>query len=212
MSSDTTAVLETDMSVCRTVACADGIERALGELHEQLGPSSSMTGNGGYSMLPSALHSQLAGDRDVVAQPRTDTGELIVARAEQWSDEPDDAWRTGVAWIRLGATERLNKLATDRLSVRKVQGRPTISLALVRAAVGDVASVLAEARYLLENAAADGQPQAWIRIDENIDLAVRVSLKLFGASGYVAGPPSDLAFAITYLGEVYGGNYSREPR
>jgi hypothetical protein len=212
MVSDRTVVLDSDASSSRVTALEQGVEPALVELRDRLGPTVSMVGRGGYSMLPPPLHEQLAGRHEVVARAATDTGELVVARSGSSVDEPAESWRIGVAWVRMGAAERLSKRATDRLSQRRIQGRPTIGLPLVRAAVGDVACWLGEAHYLLTQVADEDQPLAWTRIEQNLESAVRTSLKLFGASGYVVGPPADLAFAITYLGDVYAGTDLRTPR
>jgi hypothetical protein len=204
MVSESTVAVDQDLQSCRATAYTHGLERALVALHDRVGVPAAMVGPGGYSILPPSLLELLSGVNDPVARQATDTGELVIAKAEARPHQPSAQWSMGVAWIRLGAVERLNKRATDRLAGRRVQGRPTISMPLVRACVGDIAAAVAEARYLLADDTDGDLPRMRGRLDEILDFAVRASLKLFGASGYVLGPPANLAYAITYLGEVYG--------
>jgi hypothetical protein len=212
MFSESIAAIGDDLQSCRAIACADGLERGLIQLHARLDSPDAMIGAYGYSMVPPSLHELLPRTHETVARQATDTGELIIARAAERPEQPSAQWWTGIAWIRLGAVERLSRRATDRLVGRKIHNRPTISLALVRATVGDVAAAVAEAAFLLADSAEGDLPRMRDRFDELVDFAVRASLKQFGASGYVLGPPADLAFAITQLGEVYGGDERREPR
>lgn len=205
MLTDITLAAARDLPKCRATALAHGLEQALAELHQRVRSTAALVGQHGYSMLPPSLHDLLPTSCEIIATQATDTGELIIARSGPESGESSAPWWTGVAWIRLGGVERLNKQATDRLTDRKVQGRPTITLPLVRVSVGDVAAAVAEARYLLADTPDEDKPRIRGRFDEIVDFAVRTSLKLFGASGYVVGPPSNLAYAITRLGEVYAG-------
>lgn len=208
MLSESTVAID-EVQRCRNVSYADGLEQALVRLHDHLGSPASMIGGGGYSMVPPSLHDLLPGTHDIMTRQATDIGELVIARARARPEQPSARWWTGVAWTRLGAVERLNKQATDRLAGRKVRNRPTISLALVRGSVGDVAAAIAEAAYLLADSTDEDLPCPRARFEELLDFAVRTSLKLFGGSGYVVGPPANLAYAITYLGEVYGGDDQR---
>lgn len=208
MLSESTVTID-DVRSCQRVSYTEGLEQALVYLHDLVGSPAAMIGSGSYSMLPPSLTELLPGTHDIVTRQPTDSGELVIARARVRPEPPSARWRTGIAWIRLGAVERLNKQATDRLAGRKVQNRPTISLALVRATVGDVATAIAEASYLLADSADGDLDCPWARFDELVDVAVRASLKLFGGSGYVVGSPANLAYAITYLGEVYGGDDQR---
>lgn len=183
----------------RRTAIDQGIEAALEELAALPRPPLPV-GCGRRLLVPPNLLARLP-EAAELGRHRTDTGELALAELPA-ADDPDPAWLIGTAWIRIGAIERLNRRATERLSRRRVRGGPTIGLQLVRASVGDTASALAEAAAVLEC-----DPETALRsadlIDRRIDEALRGTWKLFGASGYVVDAPADLAYAITLLGEVY---------
>ncbi|WP_100444594.1 hypothetical protein [Glycomyces xiaoerkulensis] len=182
----------------RLTAIESGLESALERLALEFPPASTV-GHRSRAMLPESLLKRVT-DADPTGAYPTDTGELLLAEAALGDADP--SWRLGVAWIRIGAVERLNRRATDRLTRRRVGKSATITLPLVRATVGDIAAWLGEALALLEAAADDGEPPAAL-VERDIDRALRATWKLFGASGYIVDAPSNLAQALSILGEVY---------
>ncbi|HEU5129008.1 MAG TPA: hypothetical protein VFU12_13555 [Glycomyces sp.] len=187
---------------CRATAFERGLEAALEQLAAEFAPERTV-GHGGRAMLPEPLLARFA-DAAVTGTYPTDTGALALAGTglADPADEADWSWRIGVAWVRVGAVERFTRTATDRLSRRRIGGNPTITLPLVRAAVGDVAAALGQAVGLLDAAVSAAEPPPAL-VEAEIGQALRTSWKFFGASGYVVDTASDTGQAITLLSDVY---------
>jgi hypothetical protein len=180
---------------CRRTAIDHGIEAAQLALAEH---TSSAGWDGRVLIAPDLIERLEAKE---IRRQATDTSELVLAQLPG-TPPVDPDWLLGTAWIRIGAIERLNRRATDRLARRRVRGAPAIGLQLVRASVGDAAAALGEAAALL-----DSGPEAALAaaelIEQRLQEALRTSWKLFGASGYIIDEPGNLAWAVTLLGEVY---------
>lgn len=189
-----TAITAADrLRSCRRTAIDHGIEAAQLALAEH----APAAGWGGRVLVAPELLERL--EAKEIRRQATDTAELVLAQLPG-TPPVDPDWLLGTAWIRIGAIERLNRRATDRLARRRVRGAPAIGLQLVRASVGDAAAALGEAAALLDSEAA---LDAAGLIEQRLQEALRTSWKLFGASGYVIDEPGNLAWAVTLLGEVY---------
>lgn len=167
---------------------------------------------GGYVLLPDDLAPPRGAVRVTsVATPEDPLTVWHVPRGVDASGPPaatatgatgtdDLAWRTGVAWVRLGLAERLLEMATDRLRGRSVAGTATVDLPPVRLAVAEAVTAHVTARILLS------APRATTlaTVTALLDGSGRTVLNLFGASGYLDDTPGRLACAAELLGHASG--------
>jgi hypothetical protein len=150
-------VLDTALGLrCRSRAKTEGPAPALAELRAGLGPDARAWGPGGHAVLPLAAAEAPGGAP--VATLEFASGDLGVWRDARHRDGTTGPWATGVLWIRLGLTEQLLRTAADHLAGRRVGGEVLAGIASVRAALGEAAADLLEARLLLEHGPDDGLP------------------------------------------------------
>ncbi|MEO3842667.1 hypothetical protein [Streptomyces sp. B22F1] len=150
-------VLDTALGLrCRARAKTEGPAPALAELRAGLGPDARAWGPGGHTVLPLAAAEAPGGAP--VATLEFASGDLGAWRDARHRDGITGPWATGVLWIRLGLTEQLLRTAADHLAGRRVGGEVLADIASVRAALGEAAADLLEARLLLEHGPDDGMP------------------------------------------------------
>lgn len=141
----------------------------------------------------------------------TDGGSLIVWRTSQehLDDRASSLWWLGVSWLRLGLSERLLTLASNRLRDRRVGDQATINLAPVRLVIADAVLAHAEAAGALCGGRGFPPPIALTLAGHAIDRSLRLALGLFGAAGYVDDGPGRLARCAELLGNVEGRHHAQ---
>ncbi|MBV2154724.1 hypothetical protein [Kitasatospora sp. SUK 42] len=136
---------------------------------------------------------------------------------------PDpDAWGAGLAWLRLGNSERLREACVAYLATRKVEGTSLLLQQLVKGALADALIEQLEIEgvldYLTEDAEETGpdgcsplapalplDPPALARLQAQITEVDRALLRLLGAYGFTAEGPGQAAYASELLADVYCG-------
>jgi hypothetical protein len=200
---------------CRQTAFADGPSNALRLLESSLCPGAVACGPGGYAVCAAAR----LRDCDWVwsAGTRIERGKctervltVFDVAGEQFTavhfGPPEAvaitrsrrAWLTGLAWMRLGASERLL-----HHTARYLAGRSDGNGPLLRRSV--LESDLAEAQLeLLEVCATlDREAGSIALVHAQLGRADRGLLRLLGASGFVAERPGQEAYLVELLTHVH---------
>ncbi|MFY1638269.1 hypothetical protein ACN27F_34125 [Solwaraspora sp. WMMB335] len=211
----------TDLARGRAVAREAGIVAALTFLHAELGGALLPAGPSGHVFVPEGV-ARRCDTFSTPDGPRVRAGATERRLAEvrlgpdtmvalsvpgggpgggPGGDGRPDAWSIGLGWVRLGLAERFLAQAAEHLRGRRVQETVTLNLPPVRVLLADAAAGLAEAHALL----ATGPDEAALyRTHRALDEAGRVSLHLFGATGFLAEGPGSEIRAAELLGETYG--------
>lgn len=164
---------------------------------------------GGYVLLPPDLTPPDGAHR--VADVPTTEAPLTVWRVPPdggvlapRSAAADLTWRTGVAGVRLGLSERLLETACDRLRHRTVAGTATIDLPPVRLAIADATLAHLMSRALLSTVEDALSATTLGTVSAALDDSGRAVLNLFGAAGYLDDAPGRLARVSELLGHASG--------
>ncbi|WP_432828450.1 hypothetical protein [Dactylosporangium sp. CA-092794] len=217
MNAIATLVAPADLTHGRAVARESGVVAAVTALHAELGGAVLPAGPGGHVFLPEGVvqRSDLygtpdgprvragAGERwlaEVPIGPDTMVALHVLGAGPGGDARTPDAWSVGLGWVRLGLADRFLARAAEHLRGRKVQDTVTLNLPPVRILLADAATGLAEAHALL---AAGPDAAALHRVHRALDEAGRVSLHLFGATGFLAGGPGSEIRAAELLGDTY---------
>jgi len=195
-------------SAYRLLAYTDGAVAALAALHAETNPGILPVGPGGHTFLPSLVYATSDGPRPgqkVLDRIVAEDGEWIAWHVPGGGPDPDTgpAWTTGIAWIRLGLTERLLERAAAHLRGRTVAGVVTLNLPMVRGIVADAAAGIAEARALLDTDAETETGTGPHRVHLALDEAGRSCLHLFGAAGLIADGPGSAVRVSELLADTY---------
>lgn len=112
----------------------------------------------------------------------------------EWDGTP--GWATTLAHVRLGLAERLLDRCLSYLAGRHSGGQRLLDLQLIRGDLGEIAIGLQEIEGLLDTGR---QAHAHRRLT-GVD---RLSLRLLGASGFLADGPGQVAFLSELLVNAY---------
>lgn len=134
------------------------------------------------------------------ARPRSSLALAAVAPAQ---------WRIGLAWLRLGLSERLAGSCLSYLGGREVDGGTLLGQQLVQAGLADALIAHAEVRAMLaprSPASASKAAIGWLH--GRLTLADRDLIRLLGGSGFVS-EPGRCAMVSELLADVYLGHGDR---
>ncbi|MFD4400542.1 hypothetical protein [Kitasatospora sp. NPDC058478] len=210
----------------RTSARNDGLVPALTLLSRALSPGVAPRGPRGHAVVPRELLGEYAefgddedGDEDGNGglDPVPGLAVLSPADATRAPAGPDaHDWGTGLAWLRLGASERLREACLAYLAGRQVEGSSLLLQQLVKGALADVLIDHLEIEGVLDDLTEgpDDSPPAparpldgpaLARLQAQITQADRALLRLLGAYGFTAEGPGRAAYASELLADVYCG-------
>lgn len=127
-------------------------------------------------------------------------------------------WGTGLAWLRLGVSERLRDASIAYLAARQVEGTSLLMQQMVKGALADVLIDHLEIEGYLDDLA-DGVDRVavplgphppmdeheLVRLQAQITRADRALLRLLGAHGFTAEGPGMTAYASELLADAYCG-------
>ncbi|OLB77578.1 MAG: hypothetical protein AUI14_15640 [Actinobacteria bacterium 13_2_20CM_2_71_6] len=203
---------------CCRIAREESIAAALEHLYTRLGARVLPYGPRGHAVAPRALAGSaryawfggtvVARDRageSVLADPLLDGEKLVGLRqigrlpagtTEGWSD-----LLVGLAWLRLGLSERLTGDCLTYLGGRTVADAPLLAQQLVRGDLADAGTAQVELRVLLTGATPPATELPWLH--RRLSGVDRVLLRLLGASGFLADGPGRRAAVGELLSDVY---------
>jgi hypothetical protein len=206
---------------CRQTTRDRGLSAGLAVLLSSAGPDVLPFGPRGHALVTADVARsarwvrQLGGttERDrgretVVAEFDLDGDALIALRRNAFevpgtADRPS-RWTTGLAWLRLGLSERLLDQCLTYLHARTTAGRPLLDMQLVRGDLADGYVDLLEVDTLLTQGPGPhlGSDPLW-RVHQRITRAGRALLRLLGASGFLADGPGRDAYLSELLANIY---------
>ncbi|MFE2627376.1 hypothetical protein ACFXDP_05480, partial [Streptomyces sp. NPDC059374] len=115
-------------------------------------------------------------------------------------------WGTGLAWLRLGMSERLREACVAYLAARQVEGTSLLMQQMVKGTLADVLIEHLEIEGVLEELAdGPGGDGTLDRLQRQITRADRTLLRLLGAHGFTQDGPGPAAHASELLADVYRG-------
>lgn len=212
-------------SLLRATAHTSGPHQALDILHESAGQATLWCGPAGHAVASpdTAAHAErLARGTTVTDRTQetvTDLSTWVVQAlglaalgcplsgpADPDRDHRPVAW--GLAWLRLGLSERLLAACLDHLSGRRVGPDQLLRQQLVKGTIADVVIIHLSVETVLDelgHAREDiGDVDATLR-DAHADLsrADRMTLRLLGAKGFAVDGPGQLATTSELLADTY---------
>lgn len=164
-------------SDCRAEARTGDLRRAWTALVAATGATQPVLGPRGHGLRPDATGWQLL-------------------RAAGTDNRPD-GWVPALAWLRLGMSEWLLAQAVDHLRARTSGGLPLIQQQLVRDGLADATIAHQEVLGLLETQSLPTYAH------DRLTRADRRTLRLLGASGFLAGGPGELAYLSELVADAY---------
>ncbi|WP_329521030.1 hypothetical protein [Spirillospora sp. NBC_01491] len=209
----------------RGTARGAGVVPALTELRAAVCAGALPCGPGGHALVPTAVADGCdvawangrvvprAADREDVLTEITVSGGALVAlrnRGEALPDAPEApvrAWTLGLAWVRLGLSDRLMDACMVYLGGRTVGGGTLLNQQMVKGALAEVAIEHLEIETMLGGAApGDLDDAAVAHLHAQITRADQMLLRLLGASGFLADGPGQIARVSELLADVYVGH------
>jgi hypothetical protein len=216
---------------CHQMARDEGLTAGLTELCGTLGPGVLPCGPGGHALIPGDLArtarriwydgvlSDRAAGRDTILAPALvdDEGLVALRHSPGWlpprspvtlavAGRAAAGWRTGLAWLRLGLSERLAGSCLAYLGSREVDGGTLLGQQLVQAALADALTGHAEVRAVLEPQSPASLGAAGISwLHGQLTQADRGLVRLLGGSGFVSAEPGRCAIVSELLADVYLG-------
>ena len=208
----------------------DGLAAGLTELCGTLGPGVLPCGPTGHALIPRDLArtarriwydgvlSDRAAGRDTMFSPALaeDEGLVALRHSQGWLPRPplptDEApgqaaasWRIGLAWLRLGLSERLAGDCLAYLGARELDGGTLLAQQLVQAALADALIGHAEVRAVLtpSSATLGSTDIGWLH--GRLTRTDRGLVRLLGGSGFVSAGPGRSAIVSELLADVYVG-------
>jgi hypothetical protein len=200
---------------CRRTAFTDGPARALRLLESSICPGAVACGPGGYAVCATA-HLRTC-DRiwsDGLRVERRTCTERVLNVFEVTGEEftavhfqpPDGvalaragpAWLTGLAWLRLGASQRLLHHTARYLAGRSDGTGPLLRRSVLQGELADAQLELLEVQATLDRAA-DGLTLA----HDQLSTAGRGLRRMLGGSGFVAERPGQEAYLVELLADVH---------
>ncbi len=161
----------------------------------------------------------LAGDEGLVALCHSQGWLLPPPRLPGSAQEADEAagqasagWRIGLAWLRLGLSERLREACLTYLGGREVEGGTLLRQQLVHASLADALIRHAEVEAMLTPGSPASLRSAQIRyLHGRLTQADRGLVRLLGGSGFLDAEPGRCALVSELLADVYiGGDHAAE--
>ncbi|QBI52625.1 hypothetical protein [Streptomonospora litoralis] len=134
---------------------------------------------------------------------RLDGGTLTFGAAPQGLEgnpPAPPAWTAGLAWLRLGCSERLLASCLGYLGERTAGGSPLLVQQMVRGQLAEVRGSQLEAELVL---GAGAGPDVLQDVHEALTRADRVLCRLLGASSVLESGPGQEAYASELLADVY---------
>jgi hypothetical protein len=194
-------------AACRQVARESGIALALRELYRDGVPH----GPGGHAIVPGAGDDDplLAAEGLTALRPAApgnggpEMGSAAMGSAAMGSaamGNPEVA--LGLAWLRLGLSERLLDACLTYLGGRTVGADSLLDQQLVQADLADAGTDHAELLAVL-TAGTTLEPAHLHRLHRQITAVDRSLLRLLGASGYLLDGPGRQAAVSELLADVY---------
>lgn len=216
------------MDDCYRSAHSQGIAVAMRALHAAVSRGVLPCGPSGYAVLPAEVPERCGrisiGTRiyaagtcciEPVAAMAVNGRELTALRcrptdgspAGGHESAPDGRWPTGLAWLRLGLSERLFCDALDHLRGRTSAGVPLLDRQMVRATIADGLAVLLEARAALTRPHEGGGTAGVLlaSVHRGITAADHLLLGLLGAAGFLQAGPGQVAYLSELLENAYTG-------
>ncbi|WP_217166775.1 hypothetical protein [Streptomyces sp. AC512_CC834] len=196
----------------RDHARTDGLVPALTLLTRALSPKAPPRGPRGHAVLPKELLDEFAAMEAEGDEHREDdvpVPGLTVLRSSGAGapDGPEpQLWGAGLAWLRLGMSERLREACMAHLGARQVEGTSLLMQQMVKGALADVLIDHLEVEGVLsELTDGSGDDRVLDRLQDQITRADRTLLRLFGAHGFTQDGPGPTAHASELLADVYRG-------
>jgi len=201
----------------RGSARTDGLVPALALLTRALSPKAPPRGPRGHAVLPKELLDEFAAmeAEDARRDERRDDGPLPGLAVLRPADHTDatasdgaDAhvWGTGLAWLRLGMSERLREACVAYLAARQVEGTSLLMQQMVKGTLADVLIEHLEIEGVLEELTdGSGGDGTLDRLQRQITRADRTLLRLLGAHGFTQEGPGPAVHASELLADVYRG-------
>ncbi|KUL72573.1 MULTISPECIES: hypothetical protein [unclassified Streptomyces] len=201
----------------RGSARTDGLVPALALLTRALSPKAPPRGPRGHAVLPKELLDEFAAmeAEDARRDERRDDeplpGLAVLRPADPVQAAAPDGtdarvWGTGLAWLRLGMSERLREACVAYLAARQVEGTSLLMQQMVKGTLADVLIEHLEIEGVLEELAdGPGGDGTLDRLQRQITRADRTLLRLLGAHGFTQDGPGPAAHASELLADVYRG-------
>lgn len=211
------------------VARDQGLGPAVAALHRAVGERMLAYGPGGHALAPAELlrtatHAWHAGQlaprtAEVElrgTQPPLDNFGLVPVNwwcpdgppGHRAQDQGYLAWAAGVAWLRLGLSQRLLGTVLSWLGDRAFGGAPLLQQQMIKGELADSAVVQLELHSGLTAVSAAGataglSARVLTELHDRITLADRARLRLLGAVGFTTAGPGHIAWASELLADVY---------
>ncbi|MFD7450277.1 hypothetical protein [Kitasatospora sp. NPDC059827] len=216
----------------RANARGDGLVPALTLLSRALSPGAPPRGPRGHAVVPRELldgYRESTPDPASAPVPAPAPGLAVLPPATTTASDPTPAgadphtWATGLAWLRLGASERLREACVAHLAARTVEGTSLLLQQLVKGALADALIEQLEIAGVLDDLAGDPHEaeahplgthplgthpldaRALARLQAQITEVDRALLRLLGAHGFTADGPGRDAHASELLADAYCG-------
>ncbi|MFI6153063.1 acyl-CoA dehydrogenase family protein [Kitasatospora sp. NPDC051170] len=204
----------------RSGARSDGLVPALTLLSRALSPGATPRGPGGHAIAPRELLDGLDESEEEQALSVLPPGLAALRPGSGHSTDSDRSatphFGTGLAWLRLGLSERLRETCVAHLASRQVEGSPLLLQQFVKVTLADalidqleIEGVLDDLAEAQAGAEAGSAPEI-ARLQAQITAVDRALLRLLGAHGFTADGPGAEAYASELLAGVYGGEHDDE--
>ncbi|UQA94132.1 hypothetical protein [Streptomyces halobius] len=187
--------MNTDMTTSPEGTALGDFAAALDACHDRVAPGDLTVSYGGWAVAsPTRVTAgaQVPGSSGMLMAQRGGTP-AADRRQEEFADE--------LIRLHLQTVRQVLNGAVARLGERVSEGANLLNRQLVQGAVADVALALSESDNLRELPLST--PRRRWRIHRDLVNGGRTALKLYGASGFVAGGPG----TVLYLAEVLGNTY-----
>ncbi|MEV7597966.1 hypothetical protein AB0O91_11365 [Kitasatospora sp. NPDC089797] len=203
----------------RASARNDGLVPALTLLSRALSPGAPPRGPRGHAVVPRELLEEY---RDLAEPDTPDPLPGLAVLPPEPGPRPRPApdpqlWGTGLAWLRLGHSERLRAACVAYLAARTVEGTSLLLQQMVKGALADALIEQLEIAGVLDELAGPDRPddpflschpldaRALTRLQAQITEVDRALLRLLGAHGFTAEGPGRDAHASELLADVHCG-------
>jgi hypothetical protein len=183
----------TEAHPARAAARAGDLVRAWAELIAATGAAEPVLGPRGHGLRPAGPDGEPDGE--------SATAGWHVMRAAGPDNRPE-GWAAGMAWLRIGMSEWLLAQAVAFLQGRLTGGAPLIQQQLVRGGLADV--VIAQQEVLGVLTAPGGLAERLAPyVHARLTQADRITLRLFGAGGFLADGPGRVGHLSELLADAY---------
>jgi hypothetical protein len=194
---------------CYRTARRDGLAAALDTLLRPL--SRVPLGPAGHALLPdTCAPTGLVTVATVTVEGRT----LLAQRATRAPGDIDGdllPWVIGLAWLRLGVSERLRAECVAHLRGRLTGGQPLLAQQLIRGGLAEVVLEHQELHAVLRDGDTETFDLHWLsHLHRQLTTTDRMLLRLFGAHGFQANGPGQVAYVSELLADLYTGSLDQD--